>query len=33
LLFQDVVREKEPTWSADTLDRREWDRVVNQKGV
>jgi len=33
LLFQEVVREGEPQWSADTLDGREFDRVVNQKVV
>ena len=33
LLFQEVVRESEPQWSADTLDHREFDRVVNRKEV
>ena len=29
LLFEYSVREVEPRWSADTVDRREFDRVVN----
>jgi len=28
-LFQESVREIEPTWHAETLDNREFDRVVN----
>jgi hypothetical protein len=31
LLFQEAVREGELQWSADTMDCREFDRVVNQK--
>lgn len=29
LLFQHSVRESEPRWSADSIDRREFDQVVN----
>jgi hypothetical protein len=29
LLFEEAVRDFEPQWSADTLDRREFDKVVN----
>lgn len=29
LIFEHAVREVEPGWSADTLDRREFDKVVN----
>ena len=29
-LFEDAVRDVEPQWYADTLDRREFDKVVNK---
>lgn len=29
LLFEYSVRESEPRWSAETIDRREFDRIVN----
>jgi len=29
LLFECAVRDSEPRWSADTIDRREFERVVN----
>ena len=29
LLFEFAVRDSEPGWSADTIDRREFDKVVN----
>jgi len=31
LLFEYSVRHLEPNWSADTVDRREFDKVVNRK--
>jgi len=31
LLFEEVVRSSEPQWSADCLDRREFNRVINRK--
>lgn len=30
LLFQEAVREAKPAWSANTIDRVEFDRVVNR---
>jgi hypothetical protein len=30
LIFEYAVRDNEPRWSADTLDRREFDKVVNR---
>ena len=30
LLFEHAVRDIEPGWSADTLDRRQFDKVVNR---
>ncbi|MCR9197659.1 MAG: hypothetical protein NXI04_03350 [Planctomycetaceae bacterium] len=29
-LFEYAVRDTEPRWSADTIDRREFDKVVNR---
>jgi hypothetical protein len=29
LIFENAVREVEPRWSADTLDRREFDKFIN----
>ena len=31
LLFREAVRETEPQWSANSIDQREFDRVVNRK--
>ncbi|WP_339744391.1 hypothetical protein [uncultured Rubinisphaera sp.] len=31
LLFEYAVRDAEPRWSADTIDRREFDEVVNRR--
>ena len=31
LLFEHAVREVEPSWSAETLDRRQFDKIVNGK--
>ena len=32
ILFEDAVREVEPRWLADTLDRRQFDKIINGIG-